>query len=211
MPTWPTNSKASISNVDSGSDKPRLARLDIKQNIENTNAIIDTLHIDSPSDTNALVYNASNARFELAGQGIREAFLRLGTYSQTNGGSNGTNNDDDFDVYPIASKVDPHSLTTLSGAGRFTLIAGTYFVELYTNGPHNPGNSQSLTALALKGVDSTIVIGSTNIQAGLTFNGEFTIDSTAEFYLTPTANFGATPGNSLSVSIKGYMKLTKLG
>ena len=77
MPTWPTSTKASTSNVDSGSDKPRLARTDIKQNIENTNAIIDTLHISSPADQNVLVYNASNARFELASQQFQECLLEV--------------------------------------------------------------------------------------------------------------------------------------
>jgi hypothetical protein len=41
MTTWPSASKASTSNLDSGSDKPRLARADIKQNVDNVNDIID--------------------------------------------------------------------------------------------------------------------------------------------------------------------------
>ena len=41
MTTWPSSTKASTANVDSGYDKPRLARPDIKQNIDNVNDIID--------------------------------------------------------------------------------------------------------------------------------------------------------------------------
>jgi hypothetical protein len=41
MTTWPSASKASTTNLDSGTDKPRLARADIKQNVDNVNDIID--------------------------------------------------------------------------------------------------------------------------------------------------------------------------
>ena len=59
--TWPTSSKAPTTNVDQGSDKIRLARPDIKQNIDNVNAIIDTFtNMGSPSDKDILVYNGSS-------------------------------------------------------------------------------------------------------------------------------------------------------
>jgi hypothetical protein len=38
---WPSGTKAGTSNVDAGTDKIRLARPDIKQNIDNVNEIID--------------------------------------------------------------------------------------------------------------------------------------------------------------------------
>ena len=58
---WPTSSKAGTTNVDQGSDKIRLARPDIKQNIDNTNAIIDTFtNMGSPSNNDVLVYNGSS-------------------------------------------------------------------------------------------------------------------------------------------------------
>lgn len=65
MATWPTGTKASTANLDSGTDSPRLARPDIKQNVDNVNAIIDMFNIDSPSNDQVLKYNTSNARFEL--------------------------------------------------------------------------------------------------------------------------------------------------
>ncbi len=37
---WPSGTKAGTSNVDAGTDKIRLARPDIKQNIDNVNEII---------------------------------------------------------------------------------------------------------------------------------------------------------------------------
>jgi len=65
MTTWPSASKASTANVDSGYDKPRLARPDIKQNIDNVNDIIDFFNVNSPANNQFLRYDSSNARFEL--------------------------------------------------------------------------------------------------------------------------------------------------
>ncbi len=64
MTTWPSGSKASTSNLDSGSDKPRLARPDIKQNVDNVNDIIDFFDGSSPADGDIFVYNSSNTKFE---------------------------------------------------------------------------------------------------------------------------------------------------
>jgi hypothetical protein len=65
MATWPTGTKASTANLDAGTDSPRLARADIKQNVDNVNSIIDMFNIDSPTANQVLKYNTSNARFEL--------------------------------------------------------------------------------------------------------------------------------------------------
>lgn len=65
MATWPTGTKASTANLDSGTDSPRLARADIKQNVDNVNAIIDMFNIDGPTNGQVLKYNTSNSRFEL--------------------------------------------------------------------------------------------------------------------------------------------------
>ena len=43
MTTWPSASKATTTHTDSGADKPRLARVDINQNILNVNDVIDYL------------------------------------------------------------------------------------------------------------------------------------------------------------------------
>lgn len=61
---WPSGSKAGTTNVDQSSDKIRLARPDIKQNIDNVNAIIDTFDIGTPSDGDTLLYNSSTSKFE---------------------------------------------------------------------------------------------------------------------------------------------------
>ena len=65
MATWPSGTKAGTGNLDAGTDSPRLARPDIKQNVDNVNSIIDMFNIDSPSASQILKYNSGNARFEL--------------------------------------------------------------------------------------------------------------------------------------------------
>jgi len=67
MPTWPNSTKASTTNLDAGTDRPSLARADLKQNVDNVNDIIDMLYIPStPSNNQILKYNSTNSRFELA-------------------------------------------------------------------------------------------------------------------------------------------------
>lgn len=65
MATWPSGSKASTTNLDAGTDKPSLARPDIKQNVDNVNEIIDMFNISGPSDKQLLKYDNGNTRFEL--------------------------------------------------------------------------------------------------------------------------------------------------
>ena len=48
---WPSSTKASTANLDAGSDSPRQARADIKQNVDNVNAIVDYYSADGPYAT----------------------------------------------------------------------------------------------------------------------------------------------------------------
>lgn len=63
MATWPSGSKASTDNLDSGNDQPSLARADIKNNVDNVNSIIDSFAISTHSDGDILVWDSSNGRF----------------------------------------------------------------------------------------------------------------------------------------------------
>ena len=65
MTTWPSASKASTTNLDSGTDKPRLARADLKNNVDNVNNIIDYFNVSSATDGDMLVYNSNTAKVEL--------------------------------------------------------------------------------------------------------------------------------------------------
>ena len=66
MATWPSATKASTANLDSGTDSPASARADIKTNVDNVNSVIDMFNIVTPSNDQILKYSSANARFELA-------------------------------------------------------------------------------------------------------------------------------------------------
>lgn len=84
--TWPTT-PAATTNVDAGGDRPALARADIKQNIDNVNAIINTFDIAAPSNGDILTYNSSSGVWEpgaASGGGSSIALLTSnGTYDTT--------------------------------------------------------------------------------------------------------------------------------
>jgi len=122
---WPTT-KAGTTNVDSGSDRPSLARPDIKQNIDNVNSIIDEFNISSPSDGDVLQYSSSSGQWEqvassaLSGSGVAVLEVQSG---EENVSSN---------VYrtELNEDFDPNGIVSLNGSYQFTLAAGTYFVEM---------------------------------------------------------------------------------
>ena len=89
MTTWPSASKATTTHTDSGTDKPRLARVDINQNILNTNDVIDMFNISSPADRQILQYNTANAKFELSSDFVGQGL----TISQNNIISSRSNDD----------------------------------------------------------------------------------------------------------------------
>ena len=65
MATWPT-SPASTANLDAGTDRPSLARPDLKTNVDNVNAIIDMFNVGaSPANGNILKYSSSTTKFEM--------------------------------------------------------------------------------------------------------------------------------------------------
>ena len=78
MTTWPSGSKASTVNMDSGTDSPRLARADIKQNVDNVNDIIDMFNISSPTNGQILKYSTANSRFELDSEGVGSPITFVG-------------------------------------------------------------------------------------------------------------------------------------
>jgi len=65
MTTWPTT-KATTTYLDQGTDSPRLARPELKQNVDNVNDIIDMFNISSPTNNQILKYSTAAGRFELA-------------------------------------------------------------------------------------------------------------------------------------------------
>ena len=149
MATWPAGSKASTANLDSGSDSPRLARSDIKDNVDNVNSIIDMFNIDSPTANQILKYNNSNARFELATD------LSSGTITIVGDDSSGTAVNLN-ETFKIAGGT---NVTTAVSGDTLTITGAT----------------PAVTALNNATANELVTVGSTttelDAESGLTFDG----------------------------------------
>ncbi len=133
MATWPAGSKASTANLDSGSDSPRLARSDIKTNVDNVNSIIDMFNIDSPTANQILKYNNSNARFELTADSAAGGITFVGD------DSSGTlvNIDETFKIAGgtnITTAVSGDTVTITGAAAPVTALNNATANELVTVG-----------------------------------------------------------------------------
>jgi hypothetical protein len=206
MATWPSSTKASTDNVDSGSDKPRLARADIKQNIDNTNSIIDMFDISSPSDKNTLVYNSTNSRFETQAATFQEAIIEIS--------NSVSSTDPQIDVESPALS-DPHNITTIS-SGQFTLGVGTYLVWCWTrNGSNNSGlgvRSGQPFELQDPDADPITVISYTGspVEDGLMFFGEVVVSGSSNtFRVKHNAGF-APEYTSGQIPNDSYLRILKV-
>ena len=162
MATWPSSSKAGTTHLDSGSDSPRLARVDIKQNVDNVNDIIDMFDIDSPTNTQILKYNSSTTKFELATDSASGGITFVGD------DSTGTlvNIDESFKV---------------AGAGTITTAVSGDVLTI-------TGSAHTITALNNQSANRLVSIGSTTTQldgeANLTFDGtDLLVAGTGKLYL----------------------------
>ena len=86
MATWPSSTKADTANLDAGTDSPRLARVDILQNVNNVNSIIDMFNIPgSPTDNYILKYNSSTSKFDVEAEAASQSlFSTLAVSGQDN-------------------------------------------------------------------------------------------------------------------------------
>lgn len=172
MPTWPST-KASTTNLDAGTDKPSLARADLKQNVDNVNDIIDTLYITSPSANQILKYNLANTRFELTttiSTNVIEGITTNGAITIT---PNGTG-----DVQLVADTVqvgDSNANATITTNGTGDLILNT----------NNGTNSGSITiadaangniTLAPNGTGKVIISGDLQVDGTTTTINSTTLD-----------------------------------
>ena len=134
--TWPTT-PAGTTHLDSGDDNPDLARPDIKQNIDNVNAIISefgTVAITTPQSGQALVWNGSSW-INSGAAGTRRATL---SWEAANS--------------PWAIQSDVYSLVDSVSGVNITLAAGTYRFKIsgiYNVYHSNPSPEPTLNALSL--------------------------------------------------------------
>ena len=161
--TWPTT-KAGTTNIDAGSDKPALARPDIKQNIDNVNAIIDEFDIASPSNGDILTYNSSSGAWEpgASSAGTSIALITRNNYvvNEENVSSN---------IYRLRyTELDPNSFVTAVDSFQIQLAAGSYMFDCFQS-------ETDQTATTLKIYDETNTTDLLNI-------GYNEIGSTGEGY-----------------------------
>lgn len=180
---WPTT-PASTANVDAGSDSPALARADIKQNIDNVNAIIDEfgeVDITSPVAGQALVYDGSNSRWINSGAaGTRAAYLTFA------GSTMSISNDE----YSIVNSVSGEDMNLDAGSYK-AIITGIFSAQ-----HNNPAPEPNLETLKLR--NQTDAADITNIEYAQimhTDNDEhrvYSISSAKSFTLTETSNVRIT-------------------
>jgi len=124
---WPSSTKAATTNVDAGSDSPSSARSDIKQNIDNVNAIIDEFDIASPSNGDILTYNSTSGAWEpgaAASGGTSTSFIGIESGEE--------NVSSDIYRSELSEVFDNGGIITMNGSYQFTLTAGTYMVVAET-------------------------------------------------------------------------------
>lgn len=130
---WPSSTKASTTNVDAGSDKPSLARADIKQNIDNVNAIIDTFDIASPNNGDILQYNSTSGAWEpveASSTGTQISFIQGDLPSSLAIGDN------DGSI----SLVYDNGLINVSGGNMTFASTGTYKIRVLYTGAVSAAN-----------------------------------------------------------------------
>lgn len=198
---WPSGTKASTNNVDAPNDLVANARADIKQNIDNVNAIIDEFNISSPSDGDLLQYSSSSSKWEQVatssvGSQTKLAVVKLTSAAQENVSANIFRK-----AYDILADGDSVVTEDSASAHIFTLQSGTYYVEI----PPHLEDTAEVDITLFNETDSATVetfttnnIGSTGVALMVNLgDGVFTIGSAKEFSFrqddATAANRNATP------------------
>jgi len=182
MATWPSGSKASTTNLDAGTDSPRLARPDIKQNVDNVNAIVDMFNIDSPTADQILKYNTSNARFELAADATGTA-VSATTFVGDDSTGTAVNAGETFKIAGgtnITTAVSGDTLT-ITGPNLTTYATETYVGTQIANlVDSSPSALDTLNELAAAlGDDENFATTVTNSLSGKLEKGDLTVSGSA--------------------------------
>ncbi|OUV75347.1 MAG: hypothetical protein CBC91_07565 [Rickettsiales bacterium TMED131] len=183
MPTWPSGSKASTSNVDSPTDSITSARADIQQNISNVNDIIDTFNIASPSDGDLLQYSSSSGKWEQVATSSVGAQANIVAFDSTvNEDSTGTPSDyaSTFTVTGGGSITTSTNTLTIP-AGVFVLqTLGYIFQSTASTAPYNSDD------IEIRLINNTGTVLATSVEKSVTaaggkfffgFNTHFTLAS----------------------------------
>ena len=216
MATWPT-SPASTANLDAGTDRPSLARPDLKTNVDNTNAIIDMFNItSSPSNGSILKYSTSTTKFELTADADVNTTYSISAETGS-GGANLrlTGSDASTDNVLIAqgtgitvSRTDANTITV---ASTVTDTNTTYAISAVTDGAD--------ANIRLTGSDATIddiqLIAGTNISLAVTSAGAIQINNSAsagmtDFTVAGDSGTSQTVSNGNTLTIAGGTNLNSV-
>ena len=158
MATWPSSTKASTTNLDAGTDSPRLARADIKTNVDNVNSIIDMFNIPgSPTDDYILKYNSSTSKFDMEAEAASQnLFSTIAVAGQSN----------------VVADASTDTLTLAAGTGlAITTDAGTDTITFTpTISDANitiVGDDSTGTTFSAKNGDNIKIAGGTNITTAV--------------------------------------------
>jgi len=199
---WPSGSKAGTTNVDAGSDKPALARADIKQNIDNVNSIIDTFDIASPNNGDILTYNSTSGAWEPGAASSGGA--SIGVLNISTGEELVTGN-----TYRRTVSIDQDTFDFLTASGNYqiTIAAGTYIFEpvLQTDDDTEVNiylhNETSDTDLGTVGIFTEIGTTGSSILSG--YQAE-------TFGSSTNVSFRQTSANSADRNVTCRIKVTKI-
>lgn len=215
---WPTT-QAGTTNVDSGTDKPSLARADIKQNIDNVNSIIDEFNISSPNDGDLLQYSSTSGQWEqvatssIVTPSYPTMLLPFGTRSLATGTTN-------IDV----NRLLPGTLITNSATeDRWTHDAtGNYIMECYITGSLGnapdatyPNFTFSTQGGSLVSPDTGVAYNEFNNTTTQTqyFLIEYTVTSTSDVYsfqITASGGNGTTNNTFTFEDFNNWIKIWKV-
>ena len=177
---WPTT-RATTTALDQGSDNPNLARPQIKQNVDNVNAIIDEfgdVAITTPADGEVLTYVSANSRWENAaasggggGSVGSVAYYQCSTAPATGSPKAG-----------FTELADGDNIATLSGTNNvdITPVSGTYVVTAH--GVRDNTNTNSNIPVLWRNTTTNDDYGSNRVDYyGSSFGTTFTANGTDNF------------------------------
>ena len=200
MATWPT-SPASTANLDAGTDRPSLARPDLKTNVDNVNAIIDMFNVTaSPTNGSILKYSSSTTKFEMVADADVNTTYAISAETTSGGvnlrltGSDASTDDVKF-AQGTGITLTRTDASTITVASSVTDTNTTYSISAITDGAD--------ANIRLTGSDSTIddiqLIAGTNISLAVTSAGAIQITNSASAGMTDFTVAGDT-GSSQTVS-----------
>ena len=209
MATWPT-SPASTANLDAGTDRPSLARPDLKTNVDNVNAIIDMFNVTaSPSNGNILKYSSSTTKFEMVADADVNTTYAISAETVSGGvnlrltGSDASTDDVKF-AQGTGITLTRTDASTITVASSVSDTNTTYAISAVTDGAD--------ANIRLTGSDASIdeiqLIAGTNISLAVTSAGAIQITNSASAGMT---SFTAAADSGTSQSIENGNTLTIAG